>query len=92
MAENSTNQSEIRYLTPIAIETKKDKYCRFKKLGIKYIDYKDPDFLMRFVNEQGKLLPRRITGTSLKYQRKVAQAVKRARHLAIMPYVADQLK
>lgn len=92
MAENSTNQSEIRYLTPIAIETKQDKYCRFKKLGIKYIDYKDPDFLMRFVNEQGKLLPRRITGTSLKYQRKVAQAVKRARHLAIMPYVADQLK
>ncbi|HOP43061.1 MAG: 30S ribosomal protein S18 [Flavobacteriales bacterium] len=92
MAENSTNQSEIRYLTPIAIETKKEKYCRFKKLGIKYIDYKDPDFLMRFVNEQGKLLPRRITGTSLKYQRKVAQAVKRARHLAIMPYVADQLK
>ena len=92
MAENSTNQSEIRYLTPIAIENKKEKYCRFKKLGIKYIDYKDPDFLMRFVNEQGKLLPRRITGTSLKYQRKVAQAVKRARHLAIMPYVADQLK
>ena len=39
------------------IETKKEKYCRFKKLGIKYIDYKDPDFLMRFVNEQGKLLP-----------------------------------
>ena len=92
MAENSTNQSEIRYLTPIAIETKQDKYCRFKKLGIKYIDYKDPDFLLRFVNEQGKLLPRHITGTSLKYQRKVAQAVKRARHLAIMPYVADQLK
>ena len=92
MAENSTNQSEIRYLTPIAIETKKEKYCRFKKLGIKNIDYKDPDYLMRFVNEQGKLLPRRITGTSLKYQRKVAQAVKRARHLAIMPYVADQLK
>ena len=42
------------------------KYCRFKKSGIKYIDYKDPDFLMKFINEQGKLLPRRITGTSLK--------------------------
>jgi small subunit ribosomal protein S18 len=68
------------------------KYCRFKKNGIKYIDYKDAVFLLKFVNEQGKLLPRRITGTSLKYQRKVSQAVKRARHLALMPYVADALK
>jgi len=47
---------------------------------------------LKFVNEQGKLLPRRLTGTSLKYQRKVATAVKRARHLALMPYVADLLK
>ncbi|NEP61727.1 MAG: 30S ribosomal protein S18, partial [Symploca sp. SIO2G7] len=39
--------------------TKQKKYCRFKKSGIKYIDYKDPDFLMKLVNEQGKLLPRR---------------------------------
>ncbi len=68
------------------------KYCRFKKNGIKYIDYKDANFLLKFVNEQGKLLPRRLTGTSLKYQRKVTQAVKRARHLALMPYVADGLK
>lgn len=83
---------DIRYLTPISIEVKKDKYCRFKKSGIKFIDYKDPDFLLKFVNEQGKVLPRRITGTSLKFQRKVAQAVKRARHLALMPYLADQLK
>ena len=83
---------DIRYLTPINIEVKKDKYCRFKKSGIKYIDYKDPNFLLKFVNEQGKLLPRRLTGTSLKYQRKVSVAVKRARHLALMPYVADLLK
>ncbi|MCH7784380.1 MAG: 30S ribosomal protein S18 [Bacteroidetes bacterium] len=84
---------EIRYLTPLNIETTKvKKYCRFKKSGIKYIDYKDPDYLMNFVNEQGKILPRRLTGTSLKYQRKVAVAVKRARHLALMPYVADLLK
>ena len=88
----AANSSEIRYLSPIAIEVKKDKYCRFKKSGIKYIDYKDPKFLLKFVNEQGKLLPRRITGTSVKYQRKVATAVKRARHLALMPYVADMLK
>lgn len=86
------NKSEIRYLTPINIEVKKDKYCRFRKAGIKYIDYKDPKFLIKFVNEQGKILPRRVTGTSLKYQRKVATAVKRARHLAILPYVGDMLK
>lgn len=89
MADNS---SEIRYLTPPSIDVVKEKYCRFKKNRIKYIDYKNPDYLLQFVNEQGKLLPRRITGTSLKYQRKVAQAVKRARHLALMPYVTDLLK
>ncbi len=83
---------DIKYLTPINVDTKKKKYCRFKKAGIKYIDYKDADFLLKFVNEQGKILPRRITGTSTKYQKKVAQAVKRARHLALMPYVADMLK
>jgi small subunit ribosomal protein S18 len=47
---------------------------------------------MMLVNDQGKLLPRRLTGTSLKFQRKVAQAVKRARHIALMPYVGDLLK
>ena len=83
---------DIRYLTPISIDTQKSKYCRFKKSGIKYIDYKDPNFLLKFVNEQGKLLPRRITGTSLKFQKKVGQAVKRSRHMALMPYVADMLK
>jgi small subunit ribosomal protein S18 len=83
---------DIKYLTPINVDTKRKKYCRFKKAGIKYIDYKDADFLLKFVNEQGKILPRRITGTSTKYQKKVAQAVKRARHLALMPYGADMLK
>ena len=77
---------------PVKRAEVKPKYCRFKKNGIKYIDYKDPDFLMKFVNDQGKILPRRITGTSLKYQRKVSQAISRARHIAILPYVADQLK
>lgn len=65
------------------------KYCRFKRAGIKHIDYKDPDFLLKFVNEQGKVLPRRITGTSLKYQRRLSVAVKRARHLALLPFVTD---
>ena len=63
----ASNQSEIRYLTPPSVEVKKKKYCRFKKNGIKYVDYKDPEFLKKFLNEQGKILPRRITGTSLKF-------------------------
>ncbi len=88
----STNQSEIRYLTPPTVEVKKKKYCRFKKNKIKYIDYKDPVFLKKFLNEQGKILPRRLTGTSLKYQRKISSAVKRARHLALLPYVTDMMK
>lgn len=82
----------IRYLTPVAVDTKKEKYCRFKKHKIKYVDYKDANFLRQFLNEQGKILPRRLTGTSLKYQRKVSKAVKRARHLAILPYVTDLMK
>lgn len=84
--------AEIRYLTPPSVDSKKKKYCRFKKSGIKYIDYKNPEFLKKFLNEQGKILPRRITGTSLKYQRRVAQAVKRARQIALLPYVTDLLK
>lgn len=88
----SQSQGEIRYLTPPSVDIKKKKYCRFKKNGIKYIDYKDAEFLKKFLNEQGKILPRRLTGTSLKFQRKVSQSVKRARHLALLPYVADLLK
>ena len=85
-------ESEIRYLTPPSVDTKKKKYCRFKKSGIKYIEYTDPEFLKKFLNEQGKILPRRITGTSLKYQRRVAQAVKRARQLSLLPYVTALMK
>jgi small subunit ribosomal protein S18 len=78
---------------PIHSKTeRKKKYCRFKKNGIKYIDYKDANFLLKFVNEQGKILPRRLTGTSIKFQKKVSQAVKRARHIGLLPYVADSLK
>ncbi len=77
---------------PINKDQQKKKYCRFKKSGIKYIDYKDANFLLKFVNDQGKILPRRLTGTSIKFQKKVSQAVKRARHLALLPYVTDSLK
>ena len=70
----ANENSEIRYLNPPTVEVRKKKYCRFKKAGIKYVDYKDPEFLKKFLNEQGKILPRRITGTSLKFQRKVARS------------------
>ena len=85
-------RDKITYVTAAKVEDNRKKYCRFKKKGIKYIDYKDANFLLKFINDQGKILPRRLTGTSLKYQRKVAQAVKRARHIGILPYVADSLK
>ncbi len=88
----ANENKEIRYLNPPTVEVRKKKYCRFKKAGIKYVDYKDPEFLKKFLNEQGKILPRRITGTSLKFQRKVAQAIKRARSIALLPYVTDLLK
>jgi small subunit ribosomal protein S18 len=77
---------------PLNRNENRKKYCRFKKNGIKYIDYKDANFLLKFVNDQGKILPRRLTGTSIKFQKKVALAVKRARHLGLLPYVTDSLK
>ncbi|MBL7764935.1 MAG: 30S ribosomal protein S18 [Chitinophagaceae bacterium] len=85
-------KSDIKYLSTQRVDVRQKKYCRFKKMGIKYIDYKDPEFLKKFLNEQGKLLPRRITGNSMKYQRKVATAVKKARQMAILPFVTDLLK
>jgi small subunit ribosomal protein S18 len=84
--------NEIKYLTAIKSDKHIKKYCRFKKYRIRYIDYKDVEFLKKFLNEQGKLLPRRITGNSLKYQRKVSDAVKKARSMALLPYVTDLLK
>ena len=85
-------QNEIKFLTSTRVEKRQKKYCRFKKMGIRYIDYKDAEFLKKFLNEQGRMLPRRISGNSLKFQRKVAQAIKKARQMAILPYVTDLLK
>lgn len=62
------------------------RYCRFTAEGIKEIDYKDLDLLKQYVTETGKIVPSRITGTSAKYQRQLATAVKRARYLALLPY------
>lgn len=53
------------------------------------IDYKDVDLLKRFVSDRGKILPRRVTGTSAKYQRELTVAIKRARHMALLPFSAE---
>ena len=68
------------------------KVCKFTVEHIEYIDYKDPDFLLRFINEQGKILPRRITNMTAKQQRQLTRAIKRARHLALIPYVSDTVR
>tara|TARA_Y100001934_G_C11719651_1_gene480650 strand:+ start:197 stop:424 length:228 start_codon:yes stop_codon:yes gene_type:complete len=65
----------------------KRKFCFFKENGIVDIDYKDVKLLRRFVNDQGKIMPRRITGTSAKMHRKLVRAIKRSRSIALMPYV-----
>jgi small subunit ribosomal protein S18 len=74
-------KDQIQYVTAPKVDESRKKYCRFKKNGIKYIDYKDANFLLKFINDQGKVLPRRLTGT-----------VKRARHIGLLPYVTDSLK
>ncbi len=67
------------------------KFCRFTADGVKQIDYKDLDTLKSYITETGKIVPSRITGTSAKYQRQLATAIKRARYLALLPYT-DQHK
>ena len=62
------------------------RYCRFSAEGIKEVDYKDVDLLKDLINENGKIIPARITGTKARYQRQLTTAIKRARFLALMPY------
>ena len=68
---------------------KRRKVCYFTANGITHIDYKDVDLLKKFVSERGKILPRRVTGTSAKYQRELTVAIKRARHMALLPFSAE---
>ena len=65
------------------------KVCYFTKNNIKTIDYKDVDLLKKFISPNGKIIPRRVTGTSAKYQRMLAVAIKRARHMALLPFSAE---
>jgi len=68
---------------------KRRKVCYFTVNKIKYIDYKDTDTLRKFISERGKILPRRVTGTSAKYQRMLTTAIKRSRQIALLPYTTE---
>jgi len=65
------------------------KFCKFQAEKIDFIDYKDVDLLKSFIPERARIMPRRQTGTSAKYQRMLTQAIKRARHMALLPFTED---
>jgi len=73
-------------------EIRTKKVCRFTQNNIKYIDFKDVKLLQKFISEQGRIIPKRITGTSSKYQRQLSLAIKRARHMALLPYVSESTR
>ena len=81
MAVNNNRRNNMR---------RRKKVCYFKKNNVEFIDYKDVELLKKFISERGKILPRRVTGTSAKYQRMLTTAIKRARHMALLPYVVDE--
>ncbi len=68
---------------------KKKKKCPFTASGVKHIDYKDINTLYKFITERGKILPRRITGVSAFHQKRLTLAIKRARYMALLPFVAE---
>ncbi|MEA1980089.1 MAG: 30S ribosomal protein S18 [candidate division Zixibacteria bacterium] len=73
-------------------ETRRRKVCRFCENKISYINYKEERVLKRFVNERGKIIPRRVTGNCAKHQRKLTTAIKRGRILAIMAFESESYR
>ena len=69
--------------------TTKKKYCYFKENNITFIDYKDVKLLRRFITEQGKIIPRRVTGSSAKMHRQLVRAIKQSRNIALMPFTSS---
>ncbi len=74
------------------LRLRKKKICRFCEAGEIYIDYKDEKKLGKFLTEQGKIIPRRVSGNCAMHQRQLSKAIKRARHLALLPFVAEAVK
>jgi small subunit ribosomal protein S18 len=90
---STTTKREKERERPPSLEgifAKKRKACPFTAAGVRHIDYKDINTLNQFITERGKIIPRRITGVSAYYQRQLAQAIKRARHMALLPFVAQE--
>lgn len=71
---------------------RKKRICRFCEDSTIYIDFRNDKKLVRFTTEQGKIIPRRTSGTCAKHQRRLVRAIKRARHLALIPYIAELAK
>ena len=80
----------MKKTVPEGIFVKKRKACPFTASGIRHIDYKDTDTLSQFITERGKIIPRRITGVSSHHQKILAKAIKRARHMALLPFVGQE--
>ena len=68
---------------------KRKKRCYFTDNKITYIDYKDVEMLKRFISDRGKILPKRVTGTKSRYQAELAVAIKRARHMSLLPFIKE---
>lgn len=87
---NNTNKeaNEKKTVKPFKRKAKR-KVCQFCVDKVEYIDYKDVAKLKKFLSEKGKILPRRISGNCAKHQRQMTTAIKRARHLALLPYTTD---
>jgi len=88
-AQRNEEERSERKFTPRKGRGKRKKVCYFTVNKITHIDYKNTDILRKFISERGKILPRRVTGTSAKYQRELTVAIKRARALALLPYTSD---
>lgn len=87
--QQSQQQQPRSYPEMGEIRGKRKKRCPFTAAGMKEIDYKDVDTLSKFITERGKILPRRITGVSARHQKLLSEAIKRARHVALLPFVGE---
>jgi small subunit ribosomal protein S18 len=86
---NNEERGEKKFSRGKGGRNKRRKVCFFTVNKIKHIDYKDIDLLKKFISERGKILPRRVTGTSAKYQRALTIAIKRSRQIALLPYTTE---
>ena len=85
--ENQRDNGQAKFSRPQM--RRRRKVCMFCADKIEHIDYKDTSRLRRCVSERAKILPRRVTGTCTKHQRQLTTAIKRARHIALLPYISD---